>query len=812
MKKILVVFAIFAALIFVVSCGGGSKNDDQTNTGDTNPTTEGIYLGIIGFNESQTIKDIALLDKSTVNNYESFIDYLTSGDGTGLYFADYTALKKMRNYPIPPKLKNVALVTFTDGLDNISLNDEYNPENYGSTDAYQEAIHKKIVSEKIHEHSVEAYTIGLKGKDVTDDAKFEKTLKGLASSDSNVFQVSDMNEVKESFAAIAKALYSVSKTEKLDIKVPGGYDDGQLLRFTFDNPDAATDSELYIEATFRRSNGRTLEEITYKGFAKGQKTISSDDKDGAYYHFVFENLKYTNGDPLSDSDIRKIMLWKQTSSGGWDKESEFDRENSVDITEDKNSALIMLVLDCTTSLGSDFARMQQAGKDFIKTLVNGNNSNSNGNNGGGTADNNGNSDDPDTGNSNSPDNGDSDNTDTGNSNSPDNGDSDNTDTGNSNNPDNGDSDNPDSGDPNYTAAEECYAVGGIWDNEKNSCTRTKNCTELPFAAEWNAVSSIKQTWNGSEWVPSNESTFNLTQSSKECRFKCKENYTWNETQAECIADTQTSSCINLPAGAKWNQYDEVIQTWDGSSWQPDKTGVYNENPSKTQCRYVCDTHATWNGSECACNNGYFSDGSTCMNPCEYEPCSGVENTATGTASDCAATAWNEYSCKCSKDGIYTWNGVGCVEVECDTTQITPCKDSETGLVWSARSSDVVSGSNYCSTLTEGGFTDWRLPNIDELRTLSNCSNTKLGGACQVSAKTGCLSSSCRDSTCNSCGTLNASTISKFGEVSLLNSSSKVSSYSDTYYWSIDFSSGAITTAKYYSTTRMQIVRCVRNAD
>ena len=35
MKKILACFAIFAALIFVVSCGGGSKTGDNTNTGDT---------------------------------------------------------------------------------------------------------------------------------------------------------------------------------------------------------------------------------------------------------------------------------------------------------------------------------------------------------------------------------------------------------------------------------------------------------------------------------------------------------------------------------------------------------------------------------------------------------------------------------------------------------------------------------------------------------------------------------------------------------------------------------------------------------
>ena len=35
MKKISVVFALFAALIFVVSCGGSSKNDEKTDSGDT---------------------------------------------------------------------------------------------------------------------------------------------------------------------------------------------------------------------------------------------------------------------------------------------------------------------------------------------------------------------------------------------------------------------------------------------------------------------------------------------------------------------------------------------------------------------------------------------------------------------------------------------------------------------------------------------------------------------------------------------------------------------------------------------------------
>ena len=38
MKNFFVSFALFAALIFVVSCGGGSKNNDSSDTTDSGET------------------------------------------------------------------------------------------------------------------------------------------------------------------------------------------------------------------------------------------------------------------------------------------------------------------------------------------------------------------------------------------------------------------------------------------------------------------------------------------------------------------------------------------------------------------------------------------------------------------------------------------------------------------------------------------------------------------------------------------------------------------------------------------------------
>lgn len=364
---------VCATVIFA----GCNKDENSESTpaanGNGNDTGEGIYLGIIGFNDQLYVKDISKLNQSTVSNFTSFINGLTPGNGTGLYYADYMALQKMHSCAKPPKLKNVALVTFTDGLDNVSLaNDALNPENYNSTAEYREALHNKIINDQVHGFNISAYTIGLKGNDVTDNAMFMETLKKLASSDNNVFQVANMGEAMQRFREIAENLYSVSTSVNLGVNVPGGYDDGQVLRFTFDNASSATSSNRYIEATYRRSNGRMLESISYHGLAQGTTTISSSSSQGTYYKFMFEDLKYADGTSISQADINRIMLWKKTSTGGWDRESEFDPASSSTITEDKSSALIMLVLDCTNSLGNDFSNMQQSARNFVYTLANSN--------------------------------------------------------------------------------------------------------------------------------------------------------------------------------------------------------------------------------------------------------------------------------------------------------------------------------------------------------------------------------------------------------------------------------------------------------
>jgi outer membrane lipoprotein-sorting protein len=76
------------------------------------------------------------------------------------------------------------------------------------------------------------------------------------------------------------------------------------------------------------------------------------------------------------------------------------------------------------------------------------------------------------------------------------------------------------------------------------------------------------------------------------------------------------------------------------------------------------------------------------------------------------------------------------------------------LVWSDLSSKEMAWNDakqYCENLSEGGFTDWRLPNIDELRTLLIADRVSSG--CKVSERNNCLSlESCWScSTCTQTG-------------------------------------------------------------
>ena len=208
-------------------------------------------------------------------------------------------------------------------------------------------------------------------------------------------------------------------------------------------------------------------------------------------------------------------------------------------------------------------------------------------------------------------------------------------------------------------------------------SREQECTDLPANAEWNSVSSIDQTWNGSDWEPSTKGTFNEEKSSTECRYKCKQHYTW--TASICKADTRTANCTGLPQNAEWNTASSIEQTWNGEEWSPSNEGIFSEIKSSKECHFKCKKNFPWNGSECVDKTEINDEDSvededddlhdddadssvsdddidtTPITPCDPNPCSSVEN-STGVCS----ISDRDYLCGCNSG--YFWNNGKCKRI------------------------------------------------------------------------------------------------------------------------------------------------------
>ena len=288
---------------------------------------------------------------------------------------------------------------------------------------------------------------------------------------------------------------------------------------------------------------------------------------------------------------------------------------------------------------------------------------------------------------------------------------------------------------------ECNCSVNYTDNGTTCAADTRtdqSCTGLPANAEWNTVSGISQTWNGTAWQPDTAGYYNETPGTADCRFKCTADHHWDGTG--CISDNRTFNCAAKPANSEWNTVSSYAQTWNGSSWTPpDSTPSYSLTGSSDSCRYKCSAGNAWNGSECVASS-------------------------------------------CSGSFPYTYGS----------------------LCWSEPTSTPMTWSNvgtHCSSI--GG----RLPTISELRKLiKNCPATQTGGSCGVTDT--CLAGTCFSSACEQCTDADDGRYSVFGDKQWLWSSQDNSLYTANA-WYVNFKSGRVYNGDKNYTPANYDVRCVK---
>jgi hypothetical protein len=347
----------------------------------SNSDKKGIYIGLISFagdtyshNTSTTISNFYYLDSSGKSSIQSSLNsnyYLASQSSTALYYAVHKALANLRTAEsaLPSDIQSVNLITFTDGLDNASFGASNTSPIEGksgvlSTD-YATYVKEEIASRTIGGKLINAYSIGVKGSDVSDEAAFSVTLSNIASSPANVSSLNDMDELQTRLTEIAKSINIVKKVS-FKMTTPQG-DPGTVIRMTFGvsgtSPADAAAATRYIDGTLAYTNGTwSLINIQYSsGITSDSGTVIAGTASGSVVSFTFNNIT-----GYSSSD--EVKQWIKAPQGlAWQLNSEYSESGAS--STDVDTSLIYLVLDKSTSLEDyQIYEVRAAVQTFIDTL------------------------------------------------------------------------------------------------------------------------------------------------------------------------------------------------------------------------------------------------------------------------------------------------------------------------------------------------------------------------------------------------------------------------------------------------------------
>ena len=335
--------------------------------GFDNPIEEenGVFMGIIGFNEEVFNKPISLLNETTKNDFIGFVDDLKMGNATLLYYSVDRAINSLSAQSYPDNLSNAVLITFTDGLDEGSL--AMKPEHRTSR-TYASYLADRISKTEIQGCPLEAYAIGLKSDDVYDDELFTYNLESLASDEKHITTVNNIEEMQEKLSELFENLERQSSQRIVSIKVPM-MSHGDKYRFTLDNcENDAKESKVYFEGVFNIDNN-SLDDVEYHGFTSTSGTSIAATQDGIKLLFTLNDCRDENGNIL-EVDQDGIDQYRYISSRDiWNHNKENAKAGDIDIQNIKSSVAIMFALDCSNSLGDLFPLVKSTANSFISRLA-----------------------------------------------------------------------------------------------------------------------------------------------------------------------------------------------------------------------------------------------------------------------------------------------------------------------------------------------------------------------------------------------------------------------------------------------------------
>lgn len=321
-------------------------------------TVKGLYIGIVGFNDTISIRPMT----NNVTKVKSFINNLKNKtDATAMCYGISEGISLLKNFESTREINQSFIVVFTDGFDNFSAN--YFDGIYQSDVI---SYTKDLLSEAVIDNNpIKCFTIGLSGNGVLKEYELEELAVNGEYKEATSFTLSTtFNEIANSLIATSKNFSFVTNSVPISIEKP---------KYVQIKIGAATSFSTYItnytiEGEFYNIDGNTpifkatyINENIYFEGDNGEQIYGSLEGHKAVVPLKNLTIKSTT-ELYYISNISVKIRWSIYDD--WVEDVE---DSSIDESIAKNIAII-LVLDCSSSLGDYFEYLKQYSKELINTL------------------------------------------------------------------------------------------------------------------------------------------------------------------------------------------------------------------------------------------------------------------------------------------------------------------------------------------------------------------------------------------------------------------------------------------------------------
>lgn len=327
----------------------GAGSDDDITGGEVDPTKQ-LYVGVVAFNRD--VRQMAIT--SDMEAVKAFINEQTNDKDFTAFAYSVSKGNKQFDAPELPDFDHVFMLNFSDGTDNYS-NMKWGEEGRIVNNNFAYDTARYDLSSRV---GLNSYAIGFGAK----EADFREKMKKIVMGSGSYYAAASSSDLQPTFNEIAKSMLASAKNVLL--KTNPGYYVGfyKYFRLSFVAEDGSTDY-IYAQMDGTPTTGYTLTiskiDNGYAYFDAPAKGVL-DDETGKV-HIPLNNLKFVKGG--------KDLQYKFTIEVSFDGESYYEDVEEASTAEEISKRIaVVLVLDCSTSMGDAFAPMKAAAVDFIKTM------------------------------------------------------------------------------------------------------------------------------------------------------------------------------------------------------------------------------------------------------------------------------------------------------------------------------------------------------------------------------------------------------------------------------------------------------------